>query len=142
MKEAENLLESRGVKPTSNRIIVLDTLLHADHPVSLNDLEGIIQTMDKSSIFRALSVFLSSDIVHGIEDGSGSLKYEVCHGPGHCSVADQHVHFYCEVCHSLTCFEDLRIPAVELPVGFNVHSVNYMVKGMCPKCSKIPSHKK
>lgn len=129
-------IERRGVKATSNRILVFKALQGAAHPLSLAELEEIIATMDKSSVFRALNVFLENDIVHGIEDGSGSLKYELCHGEDHCSPADQHVHFYCEKCHTTYCFEEVPIPMVATPEGFHVHSVNYMLKGVCANCRK------
>lgn len=128
-------MRRKGVRPTANRIIVLRELLEQNHPVSLAQLEESITTMDKSSIFRALTLFLDNDIVHGIEDGSGSLKYEACHAQGSCSPADMHVHFYCERCQEVSCFEQLPIPPVELPAGYHTHSVNYMVKGVCPRCA-------
>lgn len=139
MKDAAEIMERKGVKPTSNRILVLNALLRAEHPVSLTELDAIIQTMDKSSIFRALGVFLDGDIVHGIEDGSGSLKYEVCHADEHCTIADMHVHFYCEECRTTFCLESLPVPEVALPEGFVAHAVNYMVKGLCPRCGKRKS---
>ncbi|MDE7025454.1 MAG: transcriptional repressor, partial [Paramuribaculum sp.] len=76
MKEAEEILQRKGVKPTPNRIIVLDALIKTEHPTNISELESIIKTIDKSSIFRALNLFLEYGIVHGLEDGSGSLKYE------------------------------------------------------------------
>lgn len=136
MKEAEEILQRKGVRPTANRIIVLDALMKETHPVSLAQLEERICTMDKSSIFRALSLFLENDIVHGIDDGSGSQKYEACHSHSHCSISDMHVHFYCEHCHEIHCFEDIPIPGVTLPEGYHPHSINYMIKGVCPRCQK------
>lgn len=135
MNEAIEIMEQRNVKPTSNRILVLNALLKASAPVSLGDLEIIIETMDKSSIFRVLNLFLEHDIVHGIEDGSGSLKYEVCHGSDHCSIEDMHVHFFCVSCQKTFCFKQTQIPQVQLPENFIPHSINYMVKGLCPSCS-------
>lgn len=135
-KDASAILEERGVKPTPNRILVLSTLLEADHPMSLLDIDTYIETMDKSSIFRVLTLFHSNHIVHAIEDGSNSLKYEVCRGHGHCSTDDLHVHFYCETCHSTYCFPQTHIPRVEMPAGFVADSINYMIKGTCDKCSK------
>lgn len=135
MKAASDILAHKTVKPTPNRILVLDALLRAMHPVSLVELETDIETMDRSSIFRTLTLFVSHDIVHTIEDGSGSMKYEVCSGEHHCSIADMHTHFYCEVCQETRCFEEMPVPEVKLPPGYAIHSVNYMVKGICPKCS-------
>lgn len=142
MKEAEEILERKGVRATANRIIVLDALMKEHHPVSLIQLEETIDTMDRSSIFRALTLFLENDIVHGIEDGSGSLKYEACHAAEHCSVSDMHVHFYCESCHETSCFEHTPIPPVALPSGYLIRSINYMVKGICPRCASAPPHDK
>ncbi|MCM1041337.1 MAG: transcriptional repressor [Bacteroides sp.] len=136
MKDGKQILEHKHIKLTPNRILVLDALLKVEHPVSMIDLDAIIQTMDRSSIFRVLNLFHEHDIVHSIEDGSGILKYEVCSGEDHCSIADMHVHFYCESCHSTTCFEAQPIPMVKLPPDFTPHSVNYMIKGLCPACSR------
>ena len=91
------ILEKKGVKPTSNRILILRTMLAIGRPTSLHELEVIIVTMDKSSIFRVLSLFAEHHIAHTIEDGSGVLKYEICSGENECTLDDMHIHFYCEV---------------------------------------------
>ena len=127
-------LEERGVKATANRILVLRELMHATGPLSLGDLEITLAPMDRASIFRVLELFSKHEILHVIEDGSRSQKYEVCHGHHHHSVADQHVHFYCERCGEVTCFEEIPAPAVALPDSYEVRSLNYMLKGVCPKC--------
>lgn len=129
-------LQNKGVKPTPNRILVLRELLQADRPQSLADLEFALETLDKSSIFRVLNLFVEHGIVHAIEDGSGSTKYETCKGEHECSPSDMHVHFFCESCRQTYCFESTHIPPVDLPDGFSAHTVNYMIKGICPACSK------
>ena len=127
----------KEVKPTSNRILVMRELIKALHPVSLADLEiSLGFSMDKASIFRVLELFSEKDIVHVIEDGSRSLKYELCHSGTHHTIADQHVHFYCERCKETYCFEDMSVPLVNIPEEFLPHAINYMIKGICPKCSK------
>ena len=47
-------LEKKGVKPTAIRLLVADAILSAKRAVSLSDLEVILDTVDKSSIFRTL----------------------------------------------------------------------------------------
>ncbi|MCM1320292.1 MAG: transcriptional repressor [Muribaculaceae bacterium] len=131
----EEILESRGVKPTPNRILVLRELLKASTPMSLADIEQALDySVDKASIFRVLELFADKDVVHTIEDGSRSIKYEICHSQGQHSITDQHAHFYCERCHRTYCLEHLKIPAIILPEGFSPHSVNYLIKGNCPNC--------
>lgn len=135
--DVEDILTRKEVKPTSNRILVMRELIKASHPVSLADLEiSLGFSMDKASIFRVLELFSEKDIVHVIEDGSRSLKYELCHSGTHHTIADQHVHFYCERCKETYCFEDVSVPLVNIPEGFSPHAINYMIKGICPKCSK------
>lgn len=135
--DVEDILTRKEVKPTSNRILVMRELIKASHPVSLADLEVLLGfSMDKASIFRVLELFSEKDIIHVIEDGSRSLKYELCHSGTHHTIADQHVHFYCERCKETYCFENVSVPLVNIPEGFSPHAINYMIKGICPKCSK------
>lgn len=138
-EEIENMLLSKGVKPTSNRILVVRELIRASHPISLTDLEIALNTIDKSSIFRVLELLADKDVIHAIEDGSRSKKYEICHGRDHHSIADQHVHFYCENCKETFCLEDIAVPSIETPPGYEVTSVNFILKGICPSCAR--SHK-
>lgn len=128
-------LKQRGVRVTAVRILVLKAMIEEDRAVSLLDLETKLETVDRSTIFRTLSVFLAHHVIHDMEDGSGSVKYEVCFGKDSCSIDDMHIHFYCEVCHRTYCFHSLHIPVVKLPEGFNMHGVNYMVKGVCKACT-------
>lgn len=135
--DIEQLLNGKGVKPTSNRILVVRELMKASRPISLADLESSLGfSVDKASIFRTLELFAEKEVVHVIEDGSRSLKYELCGGTKSHSMEDQHVHFYCEKCKETYCFRTLNVPLVDVPQGFERHSVNYMIKGICPKCSK------
>lgn len=129
-------LEKKSVKPTSIRLLVFKAMVEAEHPVSLLDLETILETVDKSTIFRTLNTFLAHHLIHDIEDGSGSLKYEICSGENACSIDDMHTHFYCEVCHCTFCFKGIHIPVVNLPEGFDMHSINYMAKGICRDCTR------
>lgn len=143
MNNIEEILEKNGVRPTSNRILVLRALLASSSPQSLMDLDTVLETLDKSSISRSLAVLMEHGVIHAVEDGRGITRYESCHG--HHSAeedlhgdSDMHVHFYCEKCMKVFCFEDIPAPAVKIPEGFRTTSVNYMVKGICPSCR---SHK-
>lgn len=129
-------LAKRQVRPTAIRILVLNAMRFASSALSLSDLEALLHTVDRSSIFRTLELFLQQHVVHAIEDGSGSLKYELCGGENECTVADMHIHFHCELCRHTYCLEAIQIPQVALPTGFDVHSVNYVIKGICPKCTR------
>jgi Fur family ferric uptake transcriptional regulator len=134
--ECEALLASHGIKPTANRIVVARTLAAAERPMSLTELEYKILSIDKSGVFRALTLFREHHLVHVIEDGGDGVRYELCHShDGHAEDDDHHVHFYCERCHRTFCLTDMPIPTVSLPAGYELHDINYMAKGLCPECS-------
>ena len=132
--EIIQLLEQSGIKPTANRILVLQAIADSGRPLSLADLEAGLLSLEKSSIFRVLTLLLDRGVLHTVEDGRGIERYELCVGGGTCSVKDMHAHFYCESCHLVFCFESCHIPVIDLPEDFAVRSVNYILKGICPNC--------
>lgn len=129
-------MELKGVKPTANRILVLKALKESDHPMSLADLEKTLGTMDKSSIFRVLTLLLEHDIIHSFEDGRGILNYEPCTSQTSCNHSDAHIHFYCESCRKSFCMDEVPLPKFHLRDGFTMHAVSFVIKGECPQCRK------
>ena len=141
MTPQTQLLHSRGIRPTPVRILVLRALQENDCAVSLMTLEAELKTVDRSSIFRTLNLFLEQHLVHQVEDGSGQTKFALCEE--HCRsgahhekmLSDFHVHFYCEQCQRTLCLHDVAIPDVELPKGFMLTSANFVLKGVCAECN-------
>lgn len=141
-QECEELLREHGIRPTANRIVVAKELAAAERPMSLTELECKIVSIDKSGVFRTLTLFREHHLVHVIEDGGDGVRYELCHShDGHEHDDDQHVHFFCENCHRTFCISDVPIPSVILPDGYKLTSINYMAKGLCPECANKKNKK-
>ena len=130
--ELEHLLEHHGIRPTAVRILVYRAIHHRSEAFSLADVENWLPEMDRSSIFGALKLFTEHQLLHEIDDGSGIFKYCVCRCEG--SHHLNHIHFACTRCGKTYCLEDHTIPLVSLPDGFETHEVEYIVKGVCPRC--------
>lgn len=130
------MLERAGIKATSNRILVLRAIMESEGPASLPELEASLETLDKSSIFRVLTLLEKNHVVHAVEDGRGIECYELCGGRGKDCIGEIHAHFYCTECRRVYCLENVAAPAVPLPEGFRATSVNYMLKGICPSCRR------
>ena len=130
-----DMLEKREIRPTSMRILILKIMLEKEEMLSMTDIENILESVDKSTISRTLNLFLEKHLAHTIDDGSGSLKYGVCHRECTCSVEDQHSHFFCEKCQKTYCMTSLPAPKVILPKGFALNGINYVMKGLCPLCT-------
>lgn len=134
-EEAEILLSSHEIKATPNRILVLDLLLRSIAPMSMTEIANELETVDKSNVFRTLALFKEKHLVHSFEaEGEGTL-YEVCHACGDTD-DDTHVHFRCVKCGNVYCLEDVPVPQVQCPDGFEVQGASYIVSGICPKCRK------
>lgn len=130
-------LEDRGIKPTAIRILVLKTISDRNEIFSLLDLEAELGSIDKSTLFRTLTLFQQHRVIHSIDDGSGSLKYSICDTACDCSAEWQHVHFYCISCKHALCLRDVHIPIVDLPEGYEAIKYNFVIKGYCDKCRKF-----
>lgn len=135
MMSPTTLLTAHGIKPTANRIVVVRALASAMRPMSLTELERKIVTIDKSNIFRTLTLFRENHLVHVIEDGSDGVRYELCHSHSHDHDDDQHPHFHCTRCKRTFCLDHIGIPPVAIPEGYVMTSANYIVKGLCPECA-------
>jgi len=127
-------MQEHGVKPTANRILILRALLGAGRPLSMTEIETVLESVDKSIISRTLSVFREARLLHVLADGSESIRYEVCHCAAEEEDSDRHVHFHCTSCGRTFCLQELPVPSVTLPEGYLAHHVNFIVEGICPDC--------
>lgn len=135
MENLENKLLKREIKPTSVRLLILKSMTEFKTAFSLTDLETALETVNKSTIFRTLHLFLEKLLIHTIDDGSGSMKYSICSDDCMCTLGELHVHFTCNKCKNTYCLESISIPSIQLPEQFLLQNVNFVMKGLCSKCS-------
>lgn len=137
MENCEKKLKEAGIRITAIRLLIWRTICERMHEAfSLADVESALLSVDKSTLFRALVLFTEHGLLHTINDGSGSQKYCVCH------MEDKnhhhgHVHITCTVCHKTWCLENIPIPSVGIPPGFEMIESEYVIKAICPKCQKM-----
>jgi Fur family ferric uptake transcriptional regulator len=135
MKEnIDKQLQSRNIKATAMRQLVLMVLTEQKTTICLAELEKIFYKADKSTLYRTLKTFEENKLIHSIDDGTGSIKYALCRETCDCHPDDLHVHFTCTVCMKTYCLTDIPVPKINLPVKFQLESVNMVVKGVCSNC--------
>lgn len=137
MKILEMKLLNRNIKPTSGRLLVFKTMSDFNKAVSLTDLENELETVNKSTIFRILTIFQKNLLIHSIDDGSGSIKYAICRDECLCRIQELHVHFNCLRCENTFCMESISIPLINLPNNFFLEYANFVMKGICEQCSRF-----
>jgi len=131
-----NLFAHKKIRSTSNRISIYEAILQQNNTFSLFNIEDALLDLDKSTIFRAMTLFEEKHLIHSIEDGSGSKKFCLCRNHGYCQEDENHCHLHCEVCGNTLCLETVTVPEVVIPYGFIVKKTNYIIQGICPDCSK------
>ncbi len=131
-------LESKGIRPTANRILVMKPWMGEQSPQSLSNLER-----EKSYRWtsRASSVPLPSfwNIMWYMPSkmGEGVLCYELCEEKGACDHHDGHIHFYCESCQRSFCIEGISIFQVSsCPKAFTPTLFPLSSKANAPDCRK------
>ena len=131
----EETLQNSGIRPTAIRRMIWNIIRHeTDGVFSLSDLEEVLPTVDRSTLFRALTVFSDAHLLHNVDDGSGIQKYCVCHHDDTRRCMG-HVHLTCRICHRTFCLTNITIPPVPIPEGFITEETEYLVKGICSHCA-------
>ncbi len=133
-EKTDEKLQARHIKPTAMRELVLKVLTDQKTAISLSDLEDQFERADKATLYRTLKTFEKSKLIHSVDDGTGSVKYALCNDSCICNPEDLHVHFYCTKCEKTYCLNDIPVPSINLPSGFQLESVNMVVKGVCANC--------
>ena len=134
INEIDRILKEKGIRPSPVRTLVYRILDKSRSPLSVQDMEMELETVDRSSISRCVGSFHKAGIIHAISDGSGTVKYELCRAHHSHSGSDEHVHFRCELCQRTICLSDTPIPHLNLPDGFFADKFNFVVTGICDRC--------
>lgn len=130
----EHLMAAHGVKVTANRLLIARALEEAHRPLSMMELEERLESIDKSNVFRALVAFKDAHLVHVLE--GDPVRYELCHSHHEGHDDDLHVHFYCVKCHKTYCLEEIPVPHIQAPEGYQVQEESYLLRGICPQCAQ------
>lgn len=137
MKDAaSHMLRQNALSVTDSRRRILDLFLGQNSgALRHSDVEQAMSDIDRVTIYRTLQVFTEKGILHGVPGTDGTLRYALCKGG--CTDGlhvDNHVHFVCTHCHSTQCLDDVHVPSVKLPVGFEATKTEMVVSGICSKC--------
>jgi Fur family ferric uptake transcriptional regulator len=135
--EITTLLNSKKIKSTAMRILVLQFFLDKNTAISLANLEEKFFFSERTTLYRTLKTFQEKGLVHQINDGTPSAKYALCNST--CSSKnhiDLHPHFYCEKCKETTCINTISIPTINIEKT-KINSAELLIKGICDLCNKV-----
>ena len=130
MKQAFEYLESRGVRPSQQRVEIIDFLLkNKMHPTAEEIYAGVNKKwpmLSKSTVYNTLKVFEERGVVKTIGIDEKNVRYDV--------LTKCHAHFRCTGCGKI-----FDIPIVETPKvigleGLDVNEMQVYFKGLCSAC--------
>ncbi len=122
----EAFLRSYGIRPTAIRLMIFKCISEFGSAFSFDDISDVLETIDRSTIFRTLNTFENSGLIHKFEDGLGHSKY--------CLSMSNHVHVSCKCCGKTFCLPIHSHPQFSLPENFQIEEIKYVITGICQDC--------
>jgi len=132
----KQLLRSHSLRITPFREQVLRLFLENSAAISSRKIQEELKDADRITVYRTIKSFVDKGLVHEAFDGTDTPKYALCEE--HCnehSHHDQHVHFHCDSCDKTFCVEEVEVPYITTPKGFEVKSTNIVLNGKCETCT-------
>ena len=133
------LLRKNKLKVTQPRLSVLYVISDKETAISQPDLEKLLgNEIDRVTLYRVLATFEEKGILHKIFDLHGTATYALCSTD--CDEHhhhDEHVHFICSSCNSIYCLDDIKLPKITLPEGYQLNSVGINAVGLCAQCKSF-----
>ena len=133
--DAEDL-KSAGLKVTLPRLKILEVLESSpSHHLSAEDIYRVLieqhEEVGVATIYRVLSQFEESGIVHKLNFENNQAVYELCG-------ADHHDHLVCVKCNKIIEFQDDIIEKHQIQIadkhGFELTDHSLYLYGLCKDC--------
>ena len=136
MEQTNDFLKNYGLSVTESRKQILALFTNSKGALAHADIEkNVAVNFDRVTIYRTLQTFVEKGIIHTIPTADNSVLYALCKDSckeGHHH--DNHVHFICDNCDTTYCLENITIPLVELPEGFQLKQADLVISGTCKNC--------
>ena len=136
--DAKKQLKSVGLKLTQPRILVLAVLLSCDEPLTHQQLESKLKTIDRVTLYRVLECLIEHDLAHKLSGSDRIWRFEACSHHKARKLHHIHPHFHCENCDRFICLDDNVEPHIQLvlPEGFEGKNMDVTINGRCADCNK------
>jgi Fur family ferric uptake transcriptional regulator len=133
--QAAGLLEGVGVRPTSQRVIVLTELMDERNDLTAQQLHQRLRSRGErlglATVYRTLGLLAEEGVIDSLSHRPGELCYRWC-GEGH------HHHLVCSSCHHVVELDQCELePWLERSSaahGFVTTGHRLEVSGLCGDC--------
>ncbi|MEP7280109.1 MAG: Fur family transcriptional regulator [Bacteroidota bacterium] len=135
-QQIQQVLKRNLLSVTESRSKILELFLQQNGALAHADIEKKSgSSFDRVTVYRTLQTFVEKGIIHTIPTADNSILYALC--KDECTAGrhhDHHVHFVCQQCGNTICLDDITVPDVRLPGGYQARHVEVVVNGVCKDC--------
>jgi Fur family ferric uptake transcriptional regulator len=121
-----------GLRPTPQRVAIIEALDGKDRPVTAQDLhDEVREATGLATVYRTLGALAAAGLAESFPAGEGEQAYKLCE-PAH------HHHLICERCGKVQTIPSCEVEdwaaAVARRRGYSVTSHRADVYGLCRRC--------
>jgi len=134
----KEILNSKGIKATKQRIYLYELLTNQDKPITAEDIYFIakneMDSFNLSTVYRILDIFVKKNlIIKSKLDIDEKFYFEI--------TREKHRHYLlCIYCNQIIPLSDCPIEKYEKKIaketGYSIVDHNLEIKGICPDCKK------
>ena len=137
-RDLRELLLRKGVRPTRQRLLVLEELAaerdDATAQTLWQRLRGHDETVGLATVYRTLTLLHDHDVVDALSHHGGERCYRLC-ADGH------HHHLLCERCHRVVEIDECAlgpwVDDVARRHGFVASNHHVEINGVCADCRSV-----
>lgn len=129
-KNALTILKEAGIKPTSQRALILDYLRNnKTHPSTeeiYQDLQKEVAVLSRATVYNTVNIFREKGILRILDLGDDVAHYDID--------PEDHAHFQCTSCNRIWNIQYEDLPELGTPKGFKVEDIQLIMRGKCAEC--------
>lgn len=131
--DSQQLLENKGVKPSFQRLLILEYVMRQkNHPSAemiYDEISKEIPTLSRTTIYNNLNLFVEKGILTTLNGNDPEARYD--------TVEDPHTHFHCSVCGRIIDIKlDTPLFSKAEIEGHRVKQIQIHFNGICKDCQK------
>ena len=131
------ILHKKGYRLTSQRVLVLKAIYHADYHISAEEiyeqLHDQFPYINKSTIYRTLELLSDLKLVTESNLGDGCIRY-------HAAIKGHHHHLICHLCGKVIDLEESTLEPLKATMlreyGFEADLRHMVISGVCSNCQR------
>ena len=131
------ILQEKGYRLTSQRVLVLKAIYHAENHISAEEIYEQLHErfpyINKSTIYRTLELLSNLKLVTESNLGDGCVRY-------HAAIKGHHHHLICNLCGKTINLEELALEPLKATLlreyGFEADVRHMVISGVCSDCQR------